>query len=233
MADLEHLNRKIEDLFSDLEIESPTFEEPETHIATFPPEAGLNLGEQQTQTGEKAIDNAGDDPLPWRAKRRLRRQPDRAVKFSLVKSLLPRLAQTRTLQNKLNIILSELGTALLIQKGCVVLFDPTNNYQTVVGEYALSPVHTPGVGIRFPMNWISDILLETGETLLIQEGHCTPQTQPIYELMKSQGIQSRAIFPVRVQGQIVGAMSLDLSEKWRHFSEEDLHLVEFVLSKTL
>ena len=233
MADLEHLNRKIEDLLTQLDIDALQSDVPGEHDAIHSAGSTPSKDGQLNPLEKHAIEKAGDTTLSFRAKPPLRFQPNRAVKFSLVKRLLPKLEQTHTLKNKLNLILSELGAALLIQKGFVVLFNLSSNDQTVVGEYDLSPNHTSGVGIRFPMNWITDLLLETGKTLLIQEGHCTHQTQPVYKLMKYQGIQSRAIFPVYIQGEIIGAMSLDLSETGRQFSTEDIQLVEFVLSKTL
>jgi len=151
----------------------------------------------------------------------------------LLNRVTSRVAEALDLNACLGIVISELGNALNVHTAIALRFTPDGIQQVIAGEYSKEEDVFPAVGTVFPINWISEAIAETQENLVIQAGQTDPKTHAIYQLMQSQGVTSRAIFPLITQNQVIGTISMDINGIGRIFSDTDIHLIETVISQAL
>lgn len=158
---------------------------------------------------------------------------DGVRELSITNRAVSQVVESTDLEATLRGVLNELGKKLDIYSGNVLLFNPNYTLQTIIAEYSIYPNFLPAAGTEFPLNWISEIVITTRDNLIIQDGHTNIKTKPIYELMRAQGIQSRAIFPLIIQDEVIGTINLDLIEAYRKFTPDDIRLAETLISRSL
>lgn len=104
----------------------------------------------------------------------------------------------------------------------LVLFDPDQTRGTVQAEY-------PDIGARgksIPLRGVpaEEQLLASQKPLMIKDVDGATTLGPVQEILKGLGIRSSLIVPVASSGNLLGSFSLDVRDRTRDFTEQEIEL---------
>ena len=156
----------------------------------------------------------------------------RSEELALINNIVSQVASSLDLSVSLDIVASELGRALNIQTGIALLNNARTTF-TIIAAYSPNPERPSAVGVELPVegNLSSQKVIETGQSLVVDDAQNDPITAPIHEVMKSHGVVSLAIMPLISAGRVIGTVGLDILEAGRRFTEEEIRLAETIIGQ--
>ena len=214
------LHNRLNDLLSNLELPPPEIEDGKSPDLLAP---GIvqNIIEPESTIVQ-------EETLVLQPEANLGELPSHPIGPELIQGLITQLIQADNFNQRLDLAAQSLGKILAAQTITAFLFDSARGTQKIVAEYSSHSALIPGIGMEIPLNFLSDLLLEKQGAIIIQIELVEPETRPFYNLMKAQGVESRAIFPIRRQNEVIGSLNIDLAKKYSSFSADDIHLIEFI-----
>jgi len=222
------LNQRLDELFADLGVDFLDYEGKSPPDQRSPLKTPVRISAVQSGTVQIEV-----TPEVEQDEEISREIPPHSIGREAIQGLISQFATTSDITERLATVVNGLGKILKTQTGTALLFNPGDTTQTVVAEFSMLPDVIPGIGLEFPLNFITDMLIDTHQPVFIQKGLIEPETRSIFTIMNSQGIQSRAIFPLQRNAEIIGCVSLDLAEKDRYFLPEDIRLIGFVIDQAI
>jgi GAF domain-containing protein/DNA-binding response OmpR family regulator/two-component sensor histidine kinase len=174
-----------------------------------------------------AIQNLNNVEL---ARQRAQEAQQRSEELALVNRVVSSVAASLDLQVSLDIVASELGQALSVQTG-IALYNEERQLLTVIANYSPNENAPDATGIELPLegNPSSQQVLRTRKTLIIEDPQNSPLTVGIHDVMKDRGIESLMIIPLVSGNQVIGTVGLDILEKGRKFTDDEIRLSETIV----
>ncbi|MBU0510233.1 MAG: GAF domain-containing protein, partial [Chloroflexi bacterium] len=154
----------------------------------------------------------------------------RSEELALINRVVSQVAGSLDLTESLQIVATELGQAMGVQTG-IAFLNPKGATSTVAAAYSPNPDRPPAIGLTFQVegNPSSQRVMMTKKPLVIEDAQNDPLTAPIHAMMRSQGIVSLAILPLITGGKVIGTVGLDILEKDRKFTDDEIRLAETIV----
>jgi GAF domain-containing protein len=101
---------------------------------------------------------------------------------------------------------------------------------TVVADYSAEASEPSTTGLVIPLkgNSSSTYVVQTGQSIVINEAQTNPMTAPLHALMRERRTEGLMIVPLRVRGEVVGTIGIDTDQPDREFSPAEVSLVETI-----
>jgi len=154
----------------------------------------------------------------------------RNLELAVINRVVSAVAGSTDLQASLGIIASELGMNLNVQTG-IALLNEERQVMTIVASYSPLTGAPDVIGIDLPVegNASTQQVLATRKTLIIEDAQHSPLTARIHEELKLRSIQSLMLIPLISGTSVIGTVGLDILEKSRRFTPDDIRLAETIV----
>ncbi len=137
---------------------------------------------------------------------------------------------TLNLQDTLQATSRELVNIFNACSSGIALLSPDRQELTLVADHMLDPEEPSNVGLVIPVanNPSTQYVLETGKALLVNKPQTNPMSTSVQETMRNRNIECLLLVPLSARGEIIGTIGIDLDEKDRVFTEEEIALAETI-----
>jgi signal transduction histidine kinase/DNA-binding response OmpR family regulator len=109
--------------------------------------------------------------------------------------------------------------------------DEERKYLTVLADYSLVEDVPSGVGVQIPLegNLSTLQVMETRQPLIVNDAQNAEITLQIHEMLRERRIDTLVILPLLVGGEVIGTVGLDILEKGRTLSDNEMRLAEAIV----
>lgn len=138
-------------------------------------------------------------------------------------------SSARDVSDLLNTAAQEILQALQARNvGVAVFTDGSRSQLKVMADANSSPNDSSAVGVLIPVvgNTSTEYVLTNRHSLVVEKAQTDPRTASIHELMRARSTHSLMIVPLLSRGEIIGTIGVDSDDPNRHFSSEEVSLVE-------
>jgi PAS domain S-box-containing protein len=156
----------------------------------------------------------------------------RSEEIAFINRIVTQISGSLDLSVSLEIVASELGKALNIQTG-IALLNTARTTFTIIAAHSPNDDRPSAVGVELPVegNLSSQKVIETMQTLIVDDAQNDPITAPIHSVMKEHGVVSLGLLPLISAGEVIGTVGLDILEPGRKFSEDEIRLAETIVAQ--
>ncbi len=115
----------------------------------------------------------------------------------------------------------------------VALLNPPRTGLNVMADFSFNPDMGSAVGMTIPLadNPSSQRVIETRQTLVIEEAQSNPLTATIHPLLQARGVQTLMLVPLLVRGDVIGTLGIDTQQEGRVFSADEVELAETIAAQ--
>jgi GAF domain-containing protein len=112
--------------------------------------------------------------------------------------------------------------------GIAVFTDAARTQLKVMADANSKPDDSSAVGVLIPVvgNTSTEYVLAKRHSLVVEKAQTDPRTASIHALMQARNTHSLIIVPLLARGEIVGTIGVDSDDADRHFTPEEVTLVE-------
>lgn len=145
--------------------------------------------------------------------------------------IVTRIAGTLELSNSLQIVVDELVALTAADQARIGLLAADGSSLTIVSE-AFDPSMSPSaLGLTIPVegNVLTEEVLSTRKTVVIQDALTHPLTMPIRGMLSEQGIRTMIVLPILAGNEVIGTVGADILTEGVAFGTEDLRLAETIV----
>ena len=164
-------------------------------------------------------------------KRLLTETQERARELAMINRVVAEVSASLDIQQGLQIVADELAEATNIEAIAIALINDDQASLTVVAEH-YNPEHAgSSLGFVIPIegNALTQEVLNTRRTVLVEDAQNNPLTEPVHEGMRMRGVNTLYIIPMFAGNEIIGTVGIDIVEKDRRLSPQQLRLAETII----
>jgi signal transduction histidine kinase/CheY-like chemotaxis protein len=165
------------------------------------------------------------------AESRAHESQKRSEELALINRVVSAIASSLDLKEAMQIIAHEIVHALKVQRSGIALLNDEGTYLTVLADYSLVEDVPSGVGVQIPLegNLSTLQVLETRQPLIINDAQNAEITLQIHEMLRERRIETLVILPLLVGNEVIGTVGLDILEKERTLSDNEMRLAEAIV----
>ncbi|MFN8455385.1 MAG: GAF domain-containing protein [Anaerolineae bacterium] len=154
----------------------------------------------------------------------------RVEELSLLNQIIQMMTRTTDLVEALQMVAKTIITLLSAPHcGIAMLNEDKTMLEVIANAYGHDHYpNTDGIIIPIAGNPSSQYVLETKNSLVINNPQTHPLTASIHDLMQRLNTQSLMIVPLLVRGEIIGTIGVDINQPGRAFTTSEVQLVETV-----
>ncbi|MEJ2746494.1 MAG: GAF domain-containing protein, partial [Anaerolineae bacterium] len=155
-------------------------------------------------------------------KRLLTETQERARELAMINRVVAEVSASLDIQQGLQIVADELAQATNIEAIAIALINDDQASLTVVAEH-YNPEHAgSSLGFVIPIegNALTQEVLNTRRTVLVEDAQNNPLTEPVHEGMRMRGVNTLYIIPMFAGNEIIGTVGIDIVEKDRRLSPQ-------------
>jgi signal transduction histidine kinase/DNA-binding response OmpR family regulator len=165
------------------------------------------------------------------AESRAREAQKHSEELALINRVVSAVASSLDLKEAMQVIAREIVHALPVQRSGIALLNEERTYLTVLADYSLVEDVPSGVGVQIPLegNLSTLQVLETRQPLIVNDAQNAEITYQIHEMLRERRIETLVILPLLVGNEVIGTLGLDILEKGRTLSENEMRLAEAIV----
>ncbi len=165
------------------------------------------------------------------AESRAREAQERSEELALINRVVSSIASSLELKEAMQIIAREIVHALPVQRSGIALLNEERTDLTVLADYSLIDDVPSGVGVQIPLegNLSTLQVLETHRPLIVTNAQNAEITLQIHEMLRERRIETLVIMPLLVGNEVIGTVGLDILEKGRTLSDNEMRLAEAIV----
>lgn len=155
----------------------------------------------------------------------------RSAELALLNRIVADLSSSLDLQENLQVVARELTHLIGVDQCGIALMNEQRSHLTVVADYLGDSGNPSGVGSLIPIagNLSTQRVLETKQTLVVEDATNNPLTAPVHDLLRVRDIQTVIIIPIVAGHEVIGTVGLDIVGRSHVPSEAELRLAETVV----
>ena len=155
----------------------------------------------------------------------------RSEELALINRVVSSVAGSLDLKEAMQVIAQEIVHALPVQRSGIALLNEERTHLTVWADYSLVDDVPSGVGVKIPLegNLSTLQVLETRQPLIITDAQNAEITSQIHEMLRERRIETLVILPLLVGNDVIGTIGLDILDKGRSLSENEMRLAEAIV----
>ena len=161
-------------------------------------------------------------------KRLLAQAQERAEELALINRVVSSLSSSLDLEHSLQIVADELAQAINVEQIGIALINEDQSNLTITAEVFNPEKSESAKGFVIPMagNLLTQELLRTRQTVIVQDAQNHPLTAPVHEGMKMRRVQTLYVIPMIAGKDVVGTVGIDILEDGQGLSERQISLAE-------
>ncbi|MBN1667270.1 MAG: GAF domain-containing protein, partial [Anaerolineales bacterium] len=154
----------------------------------------------------------------------------RSEELALINRVVSAVAATLDLDESLQIVAREVGSALNLQTG-IAMFNEDRTALTLVGEYRVEGSGGSILGANIPLegNLATQKVLKTRQTVIIESPQEDPLTAPIHDLLAARNVHGLMITPIIVSAEVIGILGVDIIDPERSLTAEEMRLIQTIV----
>lgn len=155
----------------------------------------------------------------------------RAEELTFVNRVVSAISGSLELDKSLQIVLDELAEMLDVPQARVALLMPERQVLRVVREHYDATRSPSALGAEIPLanSPATELALRERRTVIVKDPQTSPMTRSVHALMRQQGIETLVIIPLVAGNEVLGTVGIDLLDKGRSFTAEEVRLAETVV----
>ncbi len=164
-------------------------------------------------------------------KRLLTETQERAKELAMINRVVAEVSASLDIHQSLQIVADELAQATNIEAIAIALINDDKASLTVVAEH-YDPEHAgSSLGFVIPIegNALTQEVLTTRRTILVEDAQNNPLTEPVHEGMRMRGVNTLYVIPMFAGNEIIGTVGIDIVENDRRLSAQQLRLAETII----
>ncbi len=154
----------------------------------------------------------------------------RSREMTQLNAIVARVSKTLDLTESLRIVAEELVSALHIAQSSITLIDDARENLIIAASYPAGE-ELEGVIIPIEGNLLTQRVLETRQYVFVPDAQNNPLTAVTHGIFRKQHIQSLAVFPMIIGGNLIGTVGLDIKQANTSFTEDQLQLAETIIAQ--
>jgi GAF domain-containing protein/DNA-binding response OmpR family regulator len=156
----------------------------------------------------------------------------RSEELALVNRVVSAMVSSADLRQVLDAVAGQLVQAFRLAHASIALLNPERNYLLTVAE-STSVGDEPAIGVRVPVqgNPAVERVLQSRQPVMVTDAQTSPLLAPMQVRLHERGIQTIAFFPIIAGGDVIGTIGLDIVDKGRAFSTQELALAETLVGQ--
>lgn len=164
-------------------------------------------------------------------KRLLTETEERAKELMLINRVVAEVSSSLDVERSLQIVAEELAKAIDVDAVGIALMNPDKTSLTITAEYYDSETSGSTLGYQIPIegNPSTQKVLNTRQTVVIEDAQHNPLTEPVHEGMRMRGLNTLYLIPMFAGNEILGTVGIDILEKGRVLSLQQLRLAETLI----
>lgn len=164
-------------------------------------------------------------------KRLLTETQERARELAMINRVVAEVSASLDIHQSLQIVANELAQATNIEAIGIALLNDDRASLTVVAEHYNPERAGSSLGFVIPIegNALTQEVLNTRRTVLVEDAQNNPLTEPVHEGMRIRGVNTLYVIPMFAGNEIVGTVGIDIMEKERRLSPQQLRLAETII----
>jgi PAS domain S-box-containing protein len=194
----------------------------ETEVREWTSEEEL-LIKQVTDQLSLALENA----------RLFQESKERANELALINRVVSTLAVATNLEDALQIVIQDIVEGFPVARGALTLLDEDKQSFTVITDYSKMINPASAVGLKIPIegNLATQTLVTTRKPYILEDSSNNPANPLVVrEEFRRLGINYTAIFPIIINETVAGTLGVDIEEKNARLDQNQISLLETVLS---
>jgi PAS domain S-box-containing protein len=164
-------------------------------------------------------------------KRLLTETQERAKELAMINRVVAEVSASLDIHHSLQIVADELALATNIEAIAIALINDDKAGLTVVAEHYDPEYAGSSLGFVIPIegNALTQEVLNTRRTILVEDAQNNPLTEPVHDGMRMRGVNTLYVIPMFAGNEIVGTVGIDIVEKERRLSAQQLRLAETII----
>ncbi len=157
----------------------------------------------------------------------------RSQEMATINEIVTQISTSLDLQHSLQIVVDELATAVNVDQVRVALIQPGGKELLVIAEHHDASRSPSAVGMTIPIegNELTQTVIQSRRMMVVEDAQNDPQTAPVHELFRQQGIETVVLLPLVVKDEVIGTLGMDILDD-RPISPESLQMAETVVYQT-
>lgn len=164
-------------------------------------------------------------------KRLLTETQERARELAIINRVVSEVSSSLNIEQSLQIVADELAAATGVEAVAIALLNDDKAGLTVIADH-YDPEHAgSSMGFVIPIegNALTQEVLNTRRTILVEDAQNNPLTEPVHAGMRMRGVNTLYIIPMFAGNEIVGTVGIDILEKEWRLSPQQLRLAETII----
>ena len=148
--------------------------------------------------------------------------------LALVNRVVADVAASLDVEQSLQTIADELAAAIGVEAIGIALMNDDQNSLTVVAEHYDPERAQSSLGYVIPLegNLLTQKAINRRQTVMVEDAQHNPLTAPVHDGMRLRGVNTLYIVPMVAGKEIVGTVGIDILEKGRLLTPEQVRLAE-------
>lgn len=154
----------------------------------------------------------------------------RAEQLDLLNRLTQDITQVHHLPEILQKVTVEMVNIFSARHCGITIVNDERTALTVVADHSSGAEDISAIGVAFPLaeSETSRYVLETGQTIVIDNAQTDPRLESIRGLMQQRQTYALMLTPLLARGEVIGTIGIDLDKRQRRFTESEIDLAETI-----
>ncbi|RPI34306.1 MAG: GAF domain-containing protein [Chloroflexota bacterium] len=203
--------------------------------ASFPelrnfPEAEVRRMSALVNQAGVAVQNLRNIEL---SEQRAKEAQKRSEELALINRVVSSVVSSPDLRLVLETMASELVDVFSLNNTDIALLNDQRTVLTVVAAKSSRPEIISAIGMAMPVagNPSAQQVIDSKHSLLITDAKNNALTAPIQYILRERDVETMLLVPIISGGNVIGTASLNLAEKGRTFSPEEIRLAETLVAQ--
>ena len=160
----------------------------------------------------------------------------RSEEMALINRIMSAVTASFDLPRNLHTIATELARAISVSHVGIALMTEDKEFLQVITEYPLPETGSADdvLGQLLPIKGypLTERALETRKFVVAYDAQNNPLTAPIHDILRQRHVQTLAVVPMVIGGEIFGTVGFDLLDGDRIITNEEMALAETIVYHT-
>lgn len=155
----------------------------------------------------------------------------RTEELALVNEIVTKLGTSLDLQEAMKIVATGLVTGTAVDQARIALLDDNKEILTIVAEEFDETKSTSALGLNIPIkgNELTKRVINTQQAVIVHDAQNAPETEPIWDLLREQGIHAMGILPMVIGNEVIGTVGIDVLETDKYITEDKLRFAQTIV----
>ena len=156
---------------------------------------------------------------------------ERAAELAIINDVVSTVTSTLEIEESLQIVSKEIAKIIGNEQVSIALMNKDQKSLTIIAEVFDSENVASTIGYQIPVegNLLTQEVLKTRQTVIVEDAQNSPLTEPVREGMILKGVQTLYVIPMLAGNEVVGTVGIDILHKDRLLSEQQLRLAETLI----